>query len=273
MIRLIRSRAASAIPPSLCGQDLIDKEQELLAAIRQLRRGQIEKLEFKSGYWGKAKKQLKKESFGKCAYCESPTDTVAHGDVEHFRPKSKYWWLAYCYDNYLYSCQICNQTHKSDHFPPTPNVRALPEPDPEVVPAGSLAIDPTAPADQITAFLDLLTGEEAALINPYYEDPEPYFIWQADDTLGEVTILPNPDGPPKSDQVYEAAKEFYGLARKELRVMRYQMYRLFWVLKQADKQRASLTPELADQIREQIGQMKAAKAPYAAMIRYFDKVL
>ena len=62
-----------------------------------------------SRVWKAAKPQLKIESGGKCAYCESPTDTVAHGDVEHFRPKSVYWWLAYCYDNYVYACQICNQ--------------------------------------------------------------------------------------------------------------------------------------------------------------------
>ena len=67
--------------------------------------------------WKAAKPQLKLETGGKCAYCESPTDTVAHGDVEHFRPKSKYWWLAYCYDNYVYACQICNQVHKGDKFP------------------------------------------------------------------------------------------------------------------------------------------------------------
>ena len=42
---------------------------------------------------------------------------VAYGDVEHFRPKSKYWWLAYCYENYLYSCQMCNQRYKKAEFP------------------------------------------------------------------------------------------------------------------------------------------------------------
>jgi hypothetical protein len=76
-------------------------------------------LEFNSNVWKAAKPQLKLETGGKCAYCESPTDTVAHGDVEHYRPKSKYWWLAYCYENYLYACQICNQVYKGDEFPYT----------------------------------------------------------------------------------------------------------------------------------------------------------
>jgi hypothetical protein len=47
--------------------------------------------EFNSNVWKVAKPQLKLESGSKCAYCESPTDSVAHGDVEHYRPKSKYW--------------------------------------------------------------------------------------------------------------------------------------------------------------------------------------
>ncbi|MFN0301835.1 MAG: hypothetical protein ACKVQU_15945 [Burkholderiales bacterium] len=55
--------------------------------------------------WPKAKGQLKLDSSNKCAYCEADTAAVAHGDVEHFRPKSEYWWLAYCYDYYTLSCQ------------------------------------------------------------------------------------------------------------------------------------------------------------------------
>ena len=62
---------------------------------------------------------LKEEAHGKCCYCEADTATVAHGDVEHFRPKSRYWWLALCIDNYTYSCQICNQSYKGDEFPIT----------------------------------------------------------------------------------------------------------------------------------------------------------
>jgi len=42
---------------------------------------------------------------------------VAYGDVEHLRPKSVYWWLAYCYDNHVFACQICNEGFKGDRFP------------------------------------------------------------------------------------------------------------------------------------------------------------
>jgi len=36
--------------------------------------------------------------------------------VEHFRPKRKYFWLAYEWDNLLLSCHDCNNS-KSEHFP------------------------------------------------------------------------------------------------------------------------------------------------------------
>ena len=111
MTKLERLRSAAAIPPAFRGSGRIARSLELI----QGRVGGT--LEFKSTVWKAAKPQLKLETCGKCAYCESPTDTVAHGDVEHYRPKSKYWWLAYCYDNYVYACQICNQVHKGDEFP------------------------------------------------------------------------------------------------------------------------------------------------------------
>ena len=50
-----------------------------------------------------------------CAYCQMEIlDTT---DVEHFRPKSKYPWLAYSFSNYLLSCVHCNQREKRDDFP------------------------------------------------------------------------------------------------------------------------------------------------------------
>src|SRR5688572_31183116 len=112
MTNLERIRTTAVIPAAFPGPGRIAKSLALIEA-----RAAAGTIEFKSTVWKAAKPQLKLETGGKCAYCESPTDTVAHGDVEHFRPKSKYWWLAYCYDNYVYACQICNQVHKGDEFP------------------------------------------------------------------------------------------------------------------------------------------------------------
>lgn len=48
----------------------------------------------------------------KCAFCESWC-AVLH--VEHYRPKSKYYWLSYSWDNLLLACPICN-SNKGQHF-------------------------------------------------------------------------------------------------------------------------------------------------------------
>lgn len=42
----------------------------------------------------------------KCAYCEYK---VEQGHVEHYRPKNRYYWLAYSWDNLMYGCPTCNQ--------------------------------------------------------------------------------------------------------------------------------------------------------------------
>ena len=110
MIRLTRNRTASAITKGLRSPTLV-KQQILLA-----RQARAKKRQFRQQIWKAAKPQLRRESAGKCGYCEGKASHVAHCDVEHIRPKSVYWWLAYCYDNFVLACQICNQA-KSDDFP------------------------------------------------------------------------------------------------------------------------------------------------------------
>ena len=50
----------------------------------------------------------------KCAYCEKFVgDSNYH--IEHYRPKSVYYWLAYSWDNLLICCDKCN-VGKGDDF-------------------------------------------------------------------------------------------------------------------------------------------------------------
>ncbi len=92
---------------------------------------EIPKVTFDSGIYGHSsvKAQLAAEQFGKCCYCEAPFTANGYGDVEHFRPKAAilpdgaeqlvypgYYWLAYNWQNLLFSCQICNQQFKKNHF-------------------------------------------------------------------------------------------------------------------------------------------------------------
>jgi len=48
----------------------------------------------------------------KCAFCEQK---IEQSHVEHYRPKSKYWWLTYSWDNLLIACSTCNG-HKGNQF-------------------------------------------------------------------------------------------------------------------------------------------------------------
>jgi len=52
-----------------------------------------------------------------CGYCGTNLPRNDRGDVEHFRPKSKYWWLAYALSNYVMSCSRCNRELKKSKFP------------------------------------------------------------------------------------------------------------------------------------------------------------
>lgn len=48
-----------------------------------------------------------------CMYCEHSTGS----DIDHFWPKEKYPARAYTWENYLWSCSICNTHFKGTHFP------------------------------------------------------------------------------------------------------------------------------------------------------------
>jgi uncharacterized protein (TIGR02646 family) len=276
MIALSRLRTAKAIKAKYRGADKRDKDIELMKAQRDKLNGLIAKIEFDSSFWKLSKAQLKKESFGKCAYCEANTEVVAHGDVEHYRPKSNYWWLAYTYDNYLYACQICNQSYKSDNFPfngiqfPEPQIRANSTDNEINLLAGNISPDPIDININYTLqkYLQQHQQESAYLLNPYFDNPANYIAYEANDVLEEVKIMPL---VPNYLPYIKAMEDFYGINRVELKSFRYNLYRLFRAIKVA-------LPNVTDvaikkDIVKQIEFMKSDKALFAGMIRYFDDIL
>lgn len=93
---------------------------------------EVKKLGFVSDIYGheEVKAALISEQYGKCCYCEAKFTDNGYGDVEHFRPKGAvrmqgsgslsypgYYWMAYDWSNLFFSCQICNQKYKKNHFP------------------------------------------------------------------------------------------------------------------------------------------------------------
>jgi hypothetical protein len=117
---------------------------------------------FHSSIYGakSVKSALIKGQHDKWAFCESKISHIAHGDVEHYRPKGGVrqddadrleqpgcFWLAYAWENLFFACQLCNQRFKKNLFP---------------------LVDPTRRA---RSHLDDLTAEEPMLIHPAEEEP------------------------------------------------------------------------------------------------------
>lgn len=117
-------------------------------------------------YWiPEARKKLWIHQNCKCCYCECIRGLKRESDLEHYRPKAKveddnehygYWWLAYEWDNYLYSCKPCNEDYKKSEFP----LRA----------SGIRARSKE----------DLLENENPILLNPFDDNPENFisFDWE-----------------------------------------------------------------------------------------------
>lgn len=272
MIRLSRRREPQSIPADFKGANLVAKHLDLID--RYFDAAEAGKpMAFVASKWKSAKARVRAESDKKCAYCEASTSTVAHGDVEHFRPKSIYWWLAYHFDNYLFACQICNQIYKGDNFP---------------VANGALLSAPTMPAlrpgvaadlDHLATLLSVdcstvtdaqviaaLAGEDADLVNPYFEDPEPLISYEVDDSNGEVWI--RPVGNDRAQRFYEAANKYLGLNREELRRDRYVFFEHLLILK-ISYEDPSLSQNTKKLIERQFAKCREAKFPFAGMHRHF----
>lgn len=62
--------------------------------------------------WRKLINDLKSPFHGNCGYCE----TQCRGEVDHFRPKSRFPELVYDWSNWIFSCHDCNHA-KLDNWP------------------------------------------------------------------------------------------------------------------------------------------------------------
>jgi hypothetical protein len=265
VIKLTRIRTTQAIPAGFRGTRRVTRSRELL----DLKRAGGEP---SSNVWKAAKKQLKIETDGKCAYCEGKASHVAHGDVEHFRPKSEYWWLAYCYDNFLYSCQICNQSYKGSKFPCTGTVLAtplIPEPATEAQLAALAATFGVDPLDLVAVpvFDAVRLAERAGIPDPYLVDPGPLLAWEADHTLREVVVRAR-NNSTAARRAFAAVRDCLGLNRDELRKWRYEIYdfAMTFVLTVQDP---GISANLRTRTENQLRRMMSSTGEFAGMVRYF----
>jgi uncharacterized protein (TIGR02646 family) len=127
------------------------------------------------------RKALRHAQYDKCCYCESKFLATSYGPVEYYRPKGAvqqalgqkkeypgYYWLAYDWNNLLFSCTACN-TKKGELFP---------------------LIDKKARA---RSHHDDITMEQPLLINPTVENPRDHIHFREDmpeylTETGKITI-------------------------------------------------------------------------------------
>ncbi|MEG1739991.1 MAG: HNH endonuclease [Akkermansia sp.] len=148
------------IPPSLLSEDTHQRRQEFINQKKYIR----------SKYYNKyykshdIKEKLKKIHNGKCVYCEQ---IIEQFHIEHYRPKSIYYWLAFSWDNLLLACPVCNQ-EKLDAFPleGSPSI----EP-PKIINNKDIKIK----FNNLSSKLN--KKEKPILVNPELEDPENFIIF------------------------------------------------------------------------------------------------
>ncbi len=277
MIPLTRIRTAPPVHANFFGAKRTAVNLKLL---KQKRDGKLEaagEKKWDSGFWKESKDQLLAETHDKCAYCETPTKVVTYGDVEHFRPKSVYWWLAYSYENYLASCAICNQKYKKDFFQLADDTLRISGPvvddltDAQLKTlARTLTVDPVknATGKELQELISDLKAENALLINPYFDDPVISLAYRPILENKEVLVIPT---APEFKLVVAACEELFGVNRKELLDLRFQWYCFYMTMKHTlEDGGISANTRLMNQNR--LIQMTAAKSAYAGMIRYLETV-
>lgn len=278
MIELKRIRTNPPVHDNFFGKKRVNVNFKLL---KQKRDGDLDKdgeKKWNSAFWKESKTQLLKESNNKCAYCETPTRVVAYGDVEHFRPKSIYWWLAYSYENYLPSCTACNQEYKKDYFELEDPARRLTGP---VITAAMTDADLKALAPQLTVdpvddtagkrlqdFKDELRQEKALILNPYFDVPSTYLAYLPILQNKEVLVVPT---EAKYKKIVKACEDLFGINRKELMDFRFQWYCFYMTFRQT-----LAGNEISAQTRitneKRIEDMKSEQSAYSGMVNYFESL-
>jgi len=238
MIRVAKAEQTPAI--------LRDRGQRTTDANQQAFEGGERSFAFDSSLYGakSVKNALIKAQHGKCAFCESQVRHIAHGDVEHYRPKGGYrqsgadpldqpgyFWLAYTWQNLFFACQLCNQSFKKNLFP---------------------LADPTKRA---RSHLDDLTAEEPMLVHPGDEEPSAFIGFR------EEMAFPIDDDPRARTTI-----EVIGLNREALAEMRLDRLKPYMVLRERLAQLAA-DDEEARQIRALFADAVLPKAQYSSMMR------
>jgi len=166
---MIRVEKDFDCPPSICiqyNERLAENSTRL--SINRLKQQEKKDLSYKDE---EVKAALEELYHCKCAFCETYYDASGYLSIEHFRPKSIYWWLRTEWSNLLPCCMKCN-TSKGNKFP---------------LLFGQLNASPPYNAQQaldIKQFrADHLLDEGALLLHPELDQPDDYLAFGIDGQL------------------------------------------------------------------------------------------
>lgn len=131
------------------------------------------------------KEELKTLYHKKCAFCEqklTETDTEQKFTVEHYRPKTHYWWLGNEWTNLFPTCLTCNE-HKEDVFPLKIERKRVNSP--------VLTAQGNLDRTHCNANSATLVNEEPAFLHPEVDQPEIYFEFLPNGKVQEQEGLNN----------------------------------------------------------------------------------
>lgn len=96
--------------------DAAREEMKQVVPLFRRPKGRKPKFEFRAYRNPELVQALEQLFHKKCAYCEANYSATGYLEVEHYRPKSLYYWLAADWSNLLPSCKRCNNG-KLSKFP------------------------------------------------------------------------------------------------------------------------------------------------------------
>lgn len=156
------------------------------------------------------KEELSVLYHNKCAFCEqklTKSNTPQKFTVEHYRPKSIYWWLGNEWTNLFPTCEKCNDNKKDDFPLLFERKRVLLAP----------VKDGTLSRAQCLATSGELLAEKPTILHPEIDHPEDFFEFLADGTVKAKEGLDNWN---KSRANYMIAK-FLGIQSLEEKRKKY----------------------------------------------------
>ena len=162
--------------------------------------------------WSELKEVIWRKQGMRCCICETDFTITHSTDVEHYRPKVQYWWLAYNYENYYLACAECNRKYKRVEFP---------------------LFDENKRVNY--RLRKNIKTEQPLLINPLFDNPLDYFKihfkTSSNSNKNIIALLPKEKTSNRNNYSYQKAQksiDIYNLDLSKYSFTRHEILRKFF---------------------------------------------